>query len=150
MSEQQQNSLETNKHDLMVVRIFGEDPEIMQEFHELALNSSGTERVERGFEGSDIMENFSSVFKREWEEYIEEARLTKNLDGKWTARDEMWQLTAQGETSDEALEALGKVIAAAQGEAGHEPTDEEIRELGVDPQAARGDTDSEEDIPDFF
>jgi hypothetical protein len=43
--------------------------------------------------------------------------LVGNPSGSWTARDE--------------------AVALYRGEIGHEPTDEELRELGVDPEVAR-------------
>jgi hypothetical protein len=74
-------------------------------------------------------------------------RLVQNPDGQWTARDRERDLTAQGETREDALVALDEVVAAVSGEGGHEPTDEELRELGVDPEIAR--TQSEE-LPDVL
>ena len=71
-----------------------------------------------------------------------EIRLIENPDGWWTARDIEAELTAQGETRESALKSLDDVVAAAKGEAGHEPTDEEIRELGVDPDVARSQDDT--------
>jgi hypothetical protein len=38
------------------------------------------------------------------------------------------------------------VVAALEGEAGHEPTDEELRELGVDPETARSQGDELPDV----
>ncbi|MFB6113607.1 MAG: type II toxin-antitoxin system HicB family antitoxin [Halodesulfurarchaeum sp.] len=73
--------------------------------------------------------------------------LTENPDGWWTARDTKAEVTAEGETAQEALEAIQDVRAAAHGEAGHEPTDEEIRELGVDPEIARS---QDGDLPDVL
>lgn len=64
-------------------------------------------------------------------------RLTENPDGTWTARDLSVEISAQGETRDAALAALDDVVAAVAGTGGHEPTDEELRELGVDPEGAR-------------
>jgi len=66
-----------------------------------------------------------------------EIRLRKNPDGQWTARDLCIEISAQGDTRASALENLDAVVAAVIREGGHEPTDEEIRELGVDPAVAR-------------
>lgn len=66
-----------------------------------------------------------------------EIRLTESEDGWWTARDLTVEVTAQGETRDAALDALDDVVAAVTGDGGHEPTDAELRELGVDPKVAR-------------
>jgi len=83
-----------------------------------------------------------------YREYIQNADVTENRDGSWTARDLQYNLTALGDTRSEALDNLGEVIAAAEGDAGHEPTDEELRGLGVDPDQAR---DNEvQDIPEFM
>jgi hypothetical protein len=76
-----------------------------------------------------------------------EIRLIENPDGRWTARDCDAELTAQGETRAEALAALDKVVAAADGEGGHKPTDTEIRDLGLDPETAR---DSDGELPDIL
>ncbi|MFB6177445.1 MAG: type II toxin-antitoxin system HicB family antitoxin [Halobaculum sp.] len=66
-----------------------------------------------------------------------EIRLIENPDGQWTARDVRVEVTAQGATRTEALEALDAVVEAVAGDGGHEPTDDEIRNLGVDPDVAR-------------
>jgi hypothetical protein len=68
-----------------------------------------------------------------------EIRLIENPDGQWTARDLDTEISAEGATRDAALVALDDVVAALDGESGHEPTDEEIRALGVDPDVARSD-----------
>lgn len=75
-----------------------------------------------------------------------EIRLVENPDGWWTARDVEVGVTTQGETRTEALDALDDVVAALEGEAGHEPTDEEIRALGVDPETARTQGDELPDV----
>lgn len=66
-----------------------------------------------------------------------EIRLVEGDDGRWTARDLDVGLSAQGETRAEALENLDAVVDAAAGEGGREPTDEELRELGIDPEDNR-------------
>lgn len=75
-----------------------------------------------------------------------EIHLRKNLDGKWTARHCQAEISAQGETRDAALENLDAVVAALKGDGGHEPTDEEIHELGFDPDTARTQGDELPDI----
>ena len=60
--------------------------------------------------------------------------LTENPDGNWTARSLTAEVSAQGETREEALENLDEVVAAVRGEGGREPTEEELRELGIDPE----------------
>ncbi|MFC7042329.1 type II toxin-antitoxin system HicB family antitoxin [Halonotius sp. GCM10025705] len=66
-----------------------------------------------------------------------EIRLLKNPDGRWTARDLRVGVTAQGESRQEVLDNLDAVVAAVDGEGGKTPTDEEIQELGIDPEVAR-------------
>jgi len=46
-------------------------------------------------------------------------------------------LTAQGETRDGALSNLDDVIDAVENDAGPPPTDEELREAGIDPETDR-------------
>lgn len=76
-----------------------------------------------------------------------EIRLVENADGQWTARDLDAEVSAQGTTRTEALEALDDVVAALHGETGHEPTTEELRDLGVDPETAR---EQDGDLPDVL
>ncbi|WP_136717516.1 type II toxin-antitoxin system HicB family antitoxin [Halorientalis salina] len=66
-----------------------------------------------------------------------EIKLLENPNGQWTARDLRVEISAQGETREAALESLDAVVDAVTGDGGHEPTDEELRELGVDPETAR-------------
>lgn len=63
--------------------------------------------------------------------------LTQNDDGWWTARDETRGLTTQAETRDEALAKLDDVIEAVENDSGRPPTDEELREAGIDPEENR-------------
>lgn len=58
-------------------------------------------------------------------------RLTQN-DGWWVAKDMASGVTSQGRTREDALDNLDEAIAGYEG-AGEEPTDEELRELGIDP-----------------
>lgn len=74
-----------------------------------------------------------------------DSRVFQNPDGQWTARDLEYDLTAQGPTRDAALSALDDVVEAVYGEGGHEPTDAELRRLGVNPDVARNQS---EDLPD--
>lgn len=43
-------------------------------------------------------------------------------------------VTTQGESRSDALENLDEAVALHRGEIGREPTDEEPRELGIDPE----------------
>lgn len=70
-------------------------------------------------------------------------RLIENSDGTWIARDLSMNVSAQGKTRDSAFAALDDVIPTVAGTSGHEPSDEQLRELGVDPEAAR----SQDELP---
>ena len=76
-----------------------------------------------------------------------EIRLVENPDGQWIARDLDAEVSAQGATHAEALDALDAVVAVLDGEGGHKPTDEELEALGIDPETAR--TQGEE-LPDVL
>jgi hypothetical protein len=75
-----------------------------------------------------------------------EIRLLKNPDGQWTARDLRVGVTAQGENRSTALDNLDAVVEAVEGDGGHLPTDDEIRDLGVDPEVARSQDDELPDV----
>ncbi|WP_255148987.1 type II toxin-antitoxin system HicB family antitoxin [Halorarius halobius] len=75
-----------------------------------------------------------------------EIRLTENDDGRWTARDIAAEVTSQGRTREEALTNLDEAVALAAGDIGHEPTDEELRDLGIDP----ADNTSGGELPDVL
>jgi len=56
-------------------------------------------------------------------------------DGEWwVATDVETGVTSQGETREAALENLDEAVALHRGEIGRPPTDEELREMGVDPE----------------
>ncbi|WP_135667747.1 type II toxin-antitoxin system HicB family antitoxin [Halorhabdus rudnickae] len=75
-----------------------------------------------------------------------EIRLLKNPNGQWTARDLRVGVTAQGESRAVALDNLDAVVEAVEGSGGHPPTDDEIRDLGVDPEVARSQDDELPDV----
>jgi predicted RNase H-like HicB family nuclease len=50
----------------------------------------------------------------------------------WVARDEDTGVTSQGATRQAALENLDEAVAGYRG-AGDPPTDEDLRDLGIDP-----------------
>ena len=52
----------------------------------------------------------------------------------WIARDVGTGVTTQGESRSDALENLDEAVALDRGEIGREPTDEELRDLGIDPE----------------
>jgi predicted RNase H-like HicB family nuclease len=66
--------------------------------------------------------------------------------GWWTAVDEETGVASQGETRQEALESLDEAVALYKGEIGREPTDEELREVGIDPE----DNESTGELPDVL
>lgn len=51
----------------------------------------------------------------------------------WIAKDVETGVTTQGESREAALANLDEAVALHNGEIGREPTDEELRELGIDP-----------------
>ncbi|MDQ2055539.1 type II toxin-antitoxin system HicB family antitoxin [Halobellus sp. H-GB7] len=75
-----------------------------------------------------------------------EIRLLKNPDGQWAARDLRVGVTAQGGSRRAALDNLDAVVDAVEGDGGHPPTDDEIRDLGVDPEVARTQGDELSDV----
>jgi len=68
---------------------------------------------------------------REGESREGEVRLWRK-DGWWIARDVETGVTTQGPSRDAALENLDEAVALHNGGIGREPTDEELRELGID------------------
>lgn len=60
--------------------------------------------------------------------------LSLGEDGEfWVARDEDTGVTSQGSTRQSALENLDEAVAGYLGR-GDSPTDEELREVGIDPE----------------
>lgn len=76
----------------------------------------------------------------------QEIQLTEDGDW-WVARDVETGVASQGRTRTAALENLDEAVALHRGEAGHEPTDEELRELGLDPETARSE---DGELPDIL
>ena len=72
--------------------------------------------------------------------------LTEYEDGWWTARNVKVGVTSQGETRQEALENLDEAVALYKGEIGREPTDEELRDIGIEPE----DNESTGELPDVL
>lgn len=75
-----------------------------------------------------------------------ETRLAENPDGQWTARDLDAEVSAQGATHAETLDAMNAVVDALDSEGGHESTDEELEALGADPNIARTQGDELPDV----
>ena len=55
-------------------------------------------------------------------------------DGWWSAIDEQTGVASQGKTRREALDNLDEAVALYKGDTGREPTDEELRDIGIDPE----------------
>ncbi|WP_136718024.1 type II toxin-antitoxin system HicB family antitoxin [Halorientalis salina] len=70
---------------------------------------------------------------RNGEPHEEEIRLWR-ADDWWIATDVETGVTTQGKSRSAALENLDEAVALHEGEIGREPTDEELRELGIDPE----------------
>lgn len=68
-------------------------------------------------------------------------------DDWWIAKDIETGVTTQGESRETALDNLDEAVALYNGEIGREPTDEELRELGIDPAA---NTTGEQEPPDVL
>jgi predicted RNase H-like HicB family nuclease len=63
----------------------------------------------------------------------QEIHLVKE-DDWWVVTDVETGVTTQGESRMAALENLDEAVALYRGEIGRPPTDEELRELGIDPE----------------
>jgi predicted RNase H-like HicB family nuclease len=62
-----------------------------------------------------------------------EIRLIEEEDGGWSAIDEKTGVASCGDTREEALEMLDEAVALHTGDAGTPVTDEDLEELGLDP-----------------
>ena len=76
-----------------------------------------------------------------------EIRLIEEDDG-WSAIDEETGVASCGDTREEALEMLDEAVALHTGEAGEPVTDEDLEELGLDPDDVPGEV-GEPDAPWF-
>jgi predicted RNase H-like HicB family nuclease len=68
-------------------------------------------------------------------------------DGWWIAKDVDTGVTTQGESRTAALENLDDAVAVHDGERGRPPTDEELRDAGIEPT---DNTTAERDPPDVL
>lgn len=78
-------------------------------------------------------------------------RITLELaeDGEmWIVRDEETGVVTQGESREHALEMLDEAVSLHLGEAGEPVTNEDLRELGIDPDDAL-DEPTTPDVPWF-
>lgn len=67
------------------------------------------------------------------DEPVQEIRLVN--DGEWWfATDVETGVASQGESRTGALENLDEAVALYRGEVGRPPTDDELREMGIDPE----------------
>jgi len=76
----------------------------------------------------------------------DEIRLWREDDG-WIAKDVETGVTTQGSSRTSALENLDDAVALRKGEVGREPTDEELKETGIDPE---DNTTGEQEPPDVL
>ena len=83
---------------------------------------------------------------RNGDAHDDEIRLWREGDG-WIAKDVETGVTTQGPSRKTALDNLDDAVALHDGEVGHEPTDEELRELGIDPS---NNTTGDETPPDVL
>jgi predicted RNase H-like HicB family nuclease len=78
--------------------------------------------------------------------HTDEIRLWRE-DDWWVAKDVETGVTTQGQSRTVALENLDEAVALHDGDIGTEPTEEELRELGIDPA---DNTTGEEEPPDVL
>jgi predicted RNase H-like HicB family nuclease len=117
------------------------------------VDSPGWIAEESGETGPRIYLTHSTSFShmasstREGEpEHEDEIRMWREGDS-WVITDMETGVTTQGDTREEALEMLDEAVALHKGEIGREPTDEELRELGIDPD---DNTTGNEEPPEFL
>jgi len=79
-------------------------------------------------------------------DHDDEIRMWREGDW-WVITDVETDVTTQGETREDALTMLDEAVALYKGEVGREPTDEELRELGIDPD---DNPTGEKELPDFM
>jgi predicted RNase H-like HicB family nuclease len=77
-----------------------------------------------------------------------EIRLVEEEDGGWSAIDEETGVASCGDTREEALAMLDEAVALHKGEVGEPVSDEDLRELGIDPESI-SDTPRKPDAPWF-
>ena len=78
--------------------------------------------------------------------HTDEIRLWRE-DGWWVAKDVETGVTTQGQSRTVALENLDEAVALRDGDVGTEPTEQELRELGIDPA---DNTTGEDEPPDVL
>ncbi|MDQ2055610.1 type II toxin-antitoxin system HicB family antitoxin [Halobellus sp. H-GB7] len=83
---------------------------------------------------------------RDGDDHKDEIRLWREDDG-WIAKDVETGVTTQGPSRSAALENLDDAVALRTGAAGHEPTDAELKEMGIDPE---DNTTGDQEPPDVL
>jgi predicted RNase H-like HicB family nuclease len=83
---------------------------------------------------------------RDGDVHEDEIRMWPEGDG-WVITHIETGVTTQGDSRQEALEMLDEAVALHKGEIGHEPTDEELREMGIDPE---NNSTGDGELPDFM
>jgi predicted RNase H-like HicB family nuclease len=68
--------------------------------------------------------------------------------GWWIAEDVATGVTTQGESRNDALANLDDAVALHEGERGREPTDDELRDAGIDPADNETGDDEPPDVLD--
>jgi predicted RNase H-like HicB family nuclease len=68
-------------------------------------------------------------------------------DDWWIAKYVETGVTTHGESRESALSNLDEAVALYRGEIGHEPTEEELRELGIHPE---NNTTGDRALPDWL
>ena len=76
----------------------------------------------------------------------QEIRLVESEEW-WVARDVETGVASQGKTREAALENLDEAVALHRGEIGRPPTDEELREMGIDPD---DNVTGDQELPDVL
>ena len=76
----------------------------------------------------------------------DEIRLWREGDW-WVAKDMHAGVTTQGQSREDALSNLDEAVALHEGEAGREPTADELRAAGIDPA---DNTTGEDEPPDVL
>jgi len=73
--------------------------------------------------------------------------LEETRDGSaWVARDDKTGVASQGNSPEEAVAMLVEAVSLHEGEIGREPTDEELEEIGVDPEKNESGSIEDSDI----
>lgn len=82
---------------------------------------------------------------RDADDHTDEIRLWPE-DDWWIARHVETGVTTQGESRESALSNLDEAVALHRGEIGREPTDEELRAAGIEPEDNETGTQAPPDV----